>query len=143
MKSLLLLTCLFISSVAYSCADFTGSYKTAEGAKYAIAQKNCDSMDMIDEARTITVRFNKTEQIIYDFDISVEDQVIGKHRVYITSRLEDQKWLYDERAVSAFTDGRVEERLSKSEVYLNENKNLVTVVYRDSGEVEKYEDVRF
>ena len=143
MKSLLLLTYLFLSTATYACADFSGSFRTAEGAVYSIGKMNCESMDMTDEARTITIRFNQVEQIIYDIDMTADDQVIGKHRVYITSKLKDDKWLYDERAVSTFIDGHTETRLSKSEVYLNEKRNLVTVVYRDGGVVEEYEDERF
>ncbi len=142
MKSLLLLTCLFLSTATYACADFSGNFKTSEGAVYTIGKMNCESMDMTDKARTITIRFNQTEQMIYDIDMSADDQVIGKHRVYITSKLKDDKWLYNERAVSTFNDGRTEERYSRSEVYLNEKKNLITIVYRDSGKVEQYEDTR-
>lgn len=134
-------TLLFNTSV-FACIDLSGSYKTLEGARYSLAQKGCESMDMTDESRVFTINFNQVDQMIYDFDISAEDQVIGKHKVYIKSTVTDSKWLYDERAVNTFTDGRVEERLSKSEVFLNEKRNLVTIVYRDSGEIEKYEDIK-
>lgn len=142
MKYLCALLLLVFCQSAYCCTNLSGSFETAEKAVYEIIQNDCDSMDLVDAQRVFKILFNGTEQLIYDFDLVNGDEIIGRQKVYITSRIENEKWIYDEKAISLYADGTQDLKVSWSEVFLNKDSNLVTIVHRSNGAIETYIDQR-
>ena len=94
-------------------------------------------MNMTDASGTKTITFNSVEQIIYDLELEE-----GRLQVFITSKLNGNQWVYSEKAVMTFTDGRVETDKSWSEVFLNTERDLVTVKHKSDGSTDTYIDKR-
>lgn len=142
MKFLFAFLILIACQTAFACPNFSGQFKTSSNITYKIAQGNCDTMDIVDDGGTFTVVFSGVEQLIYDFDLLKGNEVIGRHKVYITSKIENEKWVYDEKAISLYADGTKEIKLSWSEVFLNTDLDLVTIFHRSNGAIETYVDKR-
>ena len=128
---------ILFTSVTFACDNFSGSYVTSDLAEYSIDQKDCASMNMTDASGTKTITFNSVEQIIYDLELEE-----GRLQVFITSKLNGNQWVYSEKAVMTFTDGRVETDKSWSEVFLNTTRDLVTVKHKSDGSTDTYIDKR-
>ena len=97
---------------------------------------------MSDTTSTIKINFNGKEQLIYDYDIIIGDEVIGRMQIFISSKLEASRWVYNEQAIKTLNNGQMENVVSWSEVYLNENTDLVTLKHKSDGSLETYLDIR-
>jgi hypothetical protein len=136
----LILGMAFFSSVTFACANFSGSFMTDTGARYKISQADCLSMEMIDDQSAVKITFDQKEQLIYD--LPLEGEVAGRLNVFIISRLEGEKWVYDERKIKIHNDGKIETELSWSEVALNKESDLVTTLHHSDGVIEVFVDKR-
>jgi hypothetical protein len=140
MKTLLLVTLLVISTNLYACVDLSGTFITADGLSYTVIQNECTEM-IVSDTSTRTIIFDNVEQLIYEYDVESNGKI--EHlQLLIRSVLKDNKWIYNERIVNVSAEGSIEIDHSWSEVFLNVDKNIVTITHKANGSVEKYLDVR-
>lgn len=142
MKALIILLMIAIPSFSFACTNFSGSFITSQGAQYSLMQSTCESMDMLDGQTLTTIHFNEKEQLIYNFDLQDGDEIVGRQKVFITSKLAEEKWVYKEKVVKTYINGKTIVENSWSEVFLNENSDLKTIVHRQDGTIEAYIDLR-
>lgn len=107
MKAIIVLVMTAIPAVSFACADFSGSFITSQGAQYSLMQSTCESMDMFDGQNLTTITFNEKEQLIYDFYLQDGGEVIGRQQVFIASKLAGEKWVYTEKALKTYTNGKM------------------------------------
>lgn len=140
MKILFLLGLIVLSSNVYACVDLSGTFLTADGLGYSVIQNECIDM-IVSDATTKTIIFDNVEQLIYEYDIETEGKI--EHlQLLISSTLKDNKWIYNERVVRVSPEGSLEIDHSWSEVFLNEETNIVTLTHKSNGAIEKYIDRR-
>jgi len=143
MKFLIAASLFFLSSTVFACTDFSGEYQTAVQTYYSISQNGCESMDVTDESGTNTLVFDGVERLIYDYDIEVEGQVIAHISIFLSSKMVGEKWVYNERDVYTYNDGKTEVENKWAEVSFNDETDLLTVLHREDGSIETFVDVRY
>ena len=142
MKLLIVYSLAFMSTLSMACTDFSGDYQTAEQTYYSITQKQCESMDVIDQAGTNKMIFDGVERLIYDYDLIVEGQLIAHIQVFLNSKMESEKGIYNEKDVYVYPNGKTETEIKWAEVSLNEESNLLTVLHKADGSTETFVDIR-
>jgi hypothetical protein len=134
MKKIIVLSMMLMSTLSYACLNLSGTYVTAENKVYTNRQTDCESMTTTDESTSMTLIFDNKEYLFYELE---------NIQVFIKSRLEGDRFIYEERQITKLGNGSVTEDLHWSEVFFDHNLDLITRLHRANGTIENYLDKRF
>jgi hypothetical protein len=108
MKILIAILLILASSATFACVNLSGQYQTQVGATYSIEQHTCTDMNVLDKAGSTQMRFDGVEKLYYEYDLaSDEGAILGHIQVFLSSKIDNSEWIYNERDVVTYTDGQV------------------------------------
>jgi hypothetical protein len=142
MKILIALALSFMTSASYSCTNFTGDFETEENSLYSVVQTGCTHMDVYDDLGSNQMVFDNVERLLYSYDLEDEGEVFAHVDIFLTNRMDGNKWTYNERDVVTYASGAIESDEKFAEVTLNADNNIKTILYNSDGTIETFIDQR-
>jgi hypothetical protein len=143
MKKFVLLAFSLFSSVTLACTDFSGKYVTNVNETYSLTQNGCKSIQFFDDTESVLMIIDGQEYFIKEFDIQGEgdDQNINV-KIYATGSFIGERLVQSIRLSAQYTNGTQSNNIYQSEIFLNQNRDIVNITTSPDGTSETSVDRR-
>lgn len=118
----------FISFTSHACTDFSGKFYDGDGSDenntFKMYQAGCEYIEF--DGWETKFAFDGKERLFL---------TIGDIKVYISNRLEDDKWIQKTTSVTTLEDGTLAYEWIKSEKTLNSDLDILSINQHDNGNI--------